>query len=99
MPKTKTLTARERFLETLSFGKPDRGFRWESLGFWGETVRLWREQGLPADKSPEQFFEFDPYADLPVVSGFTSSPYYPAFRTKVLREDERTITYRNAQGI
>lgn len=81
------------------FGRPDRGFRWESLGFWGETVRAWRQQGLPEDWSPEAYFEFDPFADLPVASGFTVTPYSPPFEHQVLAEDDFSITYRSNQGI
>lgn len=40
------MTARERFLATISFEPSVRPLMWE-CGFWRETIDLWRTQGLP----------------------------------------------------
>ena len=51
------MTSRERIAVTLSGGIPDRVGMHESP--WGDTVDLWREQGLPANKSVHDYFDMD----------------------------------------
>ena len=40
------MNSRERFLETMRFGRPDRVPYFEE-GIRKEVVRAWRKQGLP----------------------------------------------------
>ena len=40
------MNARERFLATMNFEKPDRGLLWE-FAYWAATVRRWYDEGLP----------------------------------------------------
>ena len=73
--------------------------RWESLGFWPQTVQRWRKEGLPQGVTPETFFGMHPRQYLPGSSGFTSLPFYPPFEKEILAEDSNTVTYRNGNGI
>ena len=93
------MNARERFLKVCEFERVDHPPRWDCLGFWGQTVERWRQEGLPADVSPEQYFGMDPRPCIPVDAGFCHVPYRPAFEHKVLEEDDRTVTYTDSQGI
>ena len=49
MGSTETMTPRERYLETLLFGSPDR-VPFQSGGPRQSTRRAWHEQGLPKDR-------------------------------------------------
>ncbi|MFH1739320.1 MAG: uroporphyrinogen decarboxylase family protein [bacterium] len=73
--------------------------RWESLGFWSQTVARWRREGLPEDVTPETFFDMDPRAYLPGGSGFTGLPFHPVFEKEILAEDSNTVTFRGGSGI
>jgi len=55
------MNARERFLNTLSYGERDR-VPLIDLGFWKETIEVWHEQGLPKDvdnRNADEYFETD----------------------------------------
>jgi len=73
--------------------------RWDALGFWSSTVARWRTEGLPEDQSPEQYFGITPRPGLPVVSGFCSNPYWPAFEEVTIEETETARIWRDGQGI
>jgi len=93
------VTARERFLECLTFGQPDRAFYWETLAFWRETIRRWETEGLPPDTNLEAYFGMDPRHIVRVHTGFTSTPYWPPFEPEVIEEDEVSVTHRDANGV
>ena len=93
------MDSRERFNRQMRFQRADRPVRWETLGFWSQTVARWRREGLPADVSPEAYFEMDPRWSLPVNSGFTGLPYVPAFEREVLGRTERHVVFRAESGI
>ncbi len=48
------MNARERYLETLLFGKPDR-IPFQPGGGRESTLKRWRQEGLPEDKDPLSF--------------------------------------------
>ncbi len=52
-----TLSARERIRTLLSFKEPDRIGMADS--YWVDTLPRWREEGLPADADPGEYFGFD----------------------------------------
>lgn len=52
------MNARERFLATLSGGRVDRPFLWESV-FLDTAVERWRREGLPADADAYEYLGFD----------------------------------------
>jgi len=93
------MNSRERFLKVCNFEQVDHPPRWDCLGFWSATVERWWNEGLPRGVPPEQYFEMDRRENVPVNSGSTSCGYSPAFERQVLEEDERTITYRDGDGI
>jgi hypothetical protein len=74
------LTARERFLETMRFGKPDHVFLMPHWLF-GDTVRRWRKEGLPGDVHLNTHFGWDRYESLPINLGPV-----PALETKVVEQ-------------
>ena len=93
------MTARERFRRQMRFERVDHSVRWESWGFWGQTIARWRKEGLPEGASPEEYFGLDPRVYLEVASGMTALPYDPAFEQVVIERTEKHVVYRNAQGI
>ena len=52
------MNSRERFLETMRYGKPDRVPYFEE-GIRREVIRKWRKQGLPKDADIAQMFPSD----------------------------------------
>ena len=52
------MNSRERFLETMHYGKPDRVPYFEE-GLREGVLDVWRMQGLPRDKDFSQIFSFD----------------------------------------
>lgn len=40
------MNSRERFLEIMNFGSPDRILKWK-FGYWRQTLRRWYREGLP----------------------------------------------------
>jgi len=52
------MNSRERFLETMRYGKPDRVPYFEE-GIRREVLRSWRKQGLPKDADIAQMFPSD----------------------------------------
>jgi len=93
------MTARERFVRQLRFQRVDYPFRWETLGFWGQTIERWRREGLPEGVSPSQYFEMEQPVYFPVNCGFTALPYDPPFEHKELERTERTVVFQNQSGI
>jgi len=85
-------TARERFLQTLSFKPADPPFVRSSFG-WQETLKLWRQQGW--DGRPfDEIFGTDTILRVDVYYGPA-----PQFSYRVVEEDEETLTYVNHEGI
>ena len=97
------MTNRERFFETLAFGKPDRvfyKFGWPRAS----TSAAWRLQGLPRLKGKAGFGQRSGYDDLvgadllergvPVEAG-----PIPAFEEKVLEETEHGEIRQESSGI
>ncbi|MGQ9597533.1 MAG: hypothetical protein ACUVQY_04270 [Thermoproteota archaeon] len=86
------MNARERFIETFSFGRPDRIFfipQW----FWHSTISRWHGEGLPRDAHIDEFFGFDRYEVVPVGLGFL-----PSFEHEVYFENEKYRIYRRHDG-
>jgi len=46
------MNSRERFHRVMNFETDTKSLKWE-FGYWGETVNLWYEQGLPEYRYPE----------------------------------------------
>lgn len=52
------MTTRERIRTLLSHREPDRVPMCE-ISFWPQTIERWRQEGLPADQTPAQYFGLD----------------------------------------
>lgn len=52
------MNSRERFRETMNYGRPDRVPLFEE-GIRDEVLETWREQGLPVNKTLSEMFAFD----------------------------------------
>jgi hypothetical protein len=44
------MNSRDRFRATCRFEPVDRPFRFETIGFWPETIERWHKEGLPEDR-------------------------------------------------
>ena len=51
------MTSRERVAKTLAWDTPDRVALADA--YWETTLQRWRGEGLPADASPEEYFDTD----------------------------------------
>lgn len=87
------MNARERFHATMNFGSPDRVPYWEIIGWWGRTLELWHEQGLPEDVHLGLHFGLDRREGAPVSHGLV-----PAYKYEILEEDEHQRVERRQDG-
>ena len=97
-PEEDHMTGRERFrsiargeLKGDVFLPMHLNYGW----FMQETLECWRQQGMPADAEPRDFFGLDRIA---CMSGGPYS-FEPGFEQVVLAEDEETQTIRDGKGI
>lgn len=101
------MDSREVFLATARFGHPERLYRWECIAAWPITRERWRAEGGPGAHADFHasfgmdwhisFLNFPTETD--VVSGFTVSPYVPAFRRRVLAEEDGHVVVRTRRGV
>jgi len=88
-----TMTYRERFHETMRFGHPDRVPYWE-MGFWGQTIERWEDEGMPPDQHHIHLFGFDRRETVPINHGII-----PGFREEIVEENERFVIARRGDGV
>ena len=93
------MNSRERFKRQMHFERVDRPVRWETLGFWGQTVERWRKEGLPEDVAPDEYFEMDPRVYFPINSGFTRLPLDPLYEYEELERTESHVVFCGDDGI
>lgn len=86
------MNARERFQRTFHFEKVDRAFRMPHW-FFGDTIKRWQKEGMPADVHISAYFEFDRYETAPINLGLM-----PGFEEEVVYEDERVKVVRDSSG-
>jgi len=97
------MNARERYRQTLTFGRPDRVF-YQPCWAWQETLDRWQREGMPRDVKLEDYFGTDTYRNAPVgvgPLGHLSSGtigLYPSFEVKVLEETETYIVRTTLDG-
>lgn len=84
------MTTRERIRTTLRRQEPDRIPLCE-ICFWPQTTERWRTEGLPADKTPNEYFELDHLA----LGGADCSLRLPV---EVLEECEEWKLERDSSG-
>ena len=82
------MTARERFIATAKFEPVDRPFRFETLGFWPETIERWHKEGLPEwaeELSALIHFGMD-LRMLVTIGNFEDPGLRPRFEEEVIEE-------------
>ena len=73
------MNARQRFVETITFGKPDRPFLRREY-YWQETIRRWQREGHIKDEATlYDLFVFDRRQRLPCFTEMV-----PPFESKIL---------------
>lgn len=95
------MNARERFLATCRFEPVDRAFRWETIGFWPETIARWSKEGLPEEAADEvmAFVHFGMDLRMPINLGTYESPgLFPAFEEKIIEETDQHRIRRDQTG-
>jgi len=86
------MNSRERFLETMRFGKPDRAFMLYPW-LWTSTLERWHSEGLPPDVHVDEYFGTDRYEVVPINVNLL-----PNFEREVLREDGEFRVVRRPDG-
>lgn len=93
------MTHRERFLETVTFGKPDRAPDHE-LGLWGQTIDRWLAEGMPEEVVSANWFEGVDYFGMDKRQFLNVNlGMIPHFESEVIEETDRYIVMRDGQGI
>jgi uroporphyrinogen decarboxylase len=87
------VNARQRFHETMHFGSPDRVPYWE-MGFWGQTIDRWEDEGMPPDIHHVHLFGFDRREMVPINHGII-----PGFREQTIEDTERYVIKRHGDGV
>jgi len=90
LQKDRPMTSRERITTILSGGVPDRIGRYDTI--WGETLDLWRTQGLGETEDIAARFDWD----LGAVGSFDSSF---RFETEVVEETDEHVIQWDANGV
>lgn len=85
------MTSRERIRTTLRRQQPDRVPRCEQ-SYWPDTLARWRQEGMPADKSPHELFNLDGFANI----GLDNSLRLPK---ETVEESEDWIIERDSDGV
>lgn len=101
------MNERERFLNTLRYKPVDRVPMWAPLDVWTATWKRWAGEGYTSMHTELvgehggagslnfwDYFGCDRQDEVGIYYGFC-----PGFEYKVITEDEKTITYRNHEGI
>ena len=95
------MRAKERFRATFNFLPLDRPWRFETLGYWTETLARWKGEGLPfwvnSDPAAFAYFRYDRW--IPVVVGDHLQPgFWPRFERKRLSVHGGHEIWQNAAG-
>ena len=82
------MNGRERVFAAIERQRADRIGIYDS--FWLDTLERWRQEGLPEDTNPEEFFDFDIH-----LMGIDASP---RFRPELLEEEGEMMTIQDRFG-
>ena len=74
------MNSRDRILVTLKKGIPDRVGNHEHV--WGETEKLWHQQGLPEKTSSAQYFDYESLPKVRMPKGDGEIEVYKALEVK-----------------
>lgn len=95
------MTPRERLLATVNFEPLDRPLRWETIGFWNETLSRWHNEGLSPDIKDQVVVMLTQGFDLqaPIMLGAHEHPGFdPLFPEEILRVEENYTIKRDFSG-
>ncbi len=92
------MNSRERLLASLRGGRPDRFFRYEH-GPWPSTRERWVGEGYPAGADFAEHFGLDPLIRIGINSGYTDSPYHPAFAEATIGHEAGCRVFVGRDGI
>ncbi len=87
---------RTRFLETMTFGSPDRPASGDYF-FYESTRNRWEQEGLPPGVDLNEYFgmDFDPFRqNIPVTVVYP----VPDFGGRLLEEDDKFKVFQDGQG-
>ncbi len=94
------MNARERFIATCRFEPVDRPFRFETIGFWPETIERWHGEGLPEwaeELTTLVHYEVDLRA-LIMIGDFENPCLFPMFDEETIEETEQYRVRRTPIG-
>jgi uroporphyrinogen decarboxylase len=94
------MNARERLIATCKFAPLDRPFRFETIGFWPETITRWYDEGLPEwaeELTALVHFGMD-LRMLINVGNFENPCLYPLFEEETIEETDEYRTRRTSVG-
>jgi len=95
------MNERERYLETLLFGTPDR-VPFEPGQPRESTLGAWRSQGLPEETdwnaAVREIIGIEPLPALDRTQVWVKQEMIPAFEEKVIEERERTLVVQDWKG-
>lgn len=84
------MDSRERFIETVLFGRPDRPYFHHSFGLMPGVIEKWHREGLPEDIKEDDiqnYFGFDlGFFPIPVNTSF-----YPQLEPNIIEENEEYV--------
>ncbi|HUW84671.1 MAG TPA: uroporphyrinogen decarboxylase family protein [Phycisphaerae bacterium] len=84
----------QRFRAQMHYEPVDRCPIWD-FGFWDETLALWREQGMPADAHPDEYFGMDAqWRSIPIATRLL-----PAFEEQLIEDRGETEVVRDGEGV
>jgi uroporphyrinogen decarboxylase len=91
--KEQIMTGRERFLRCMNYQPVDRPPALVLEPYEVSVLERWWTEGLPRDKSPQEFLGLDQFQRVP-VHFFPA----PAFPIRTLHEDDQYIVQTDAMG-
>ena len=92
------MNQRERFRATATFGSVDRTFLLQPW-LWHETLRRWRDEGLPDDADSAEYFDTDAEACIPLAIQGPYGPHlHPPLERQVLSETGEFLIVRDEEG-
>jgi hypothetical protein len=94
------VNARERFYASHRFEPVDRAFRFETIGFWPETIERWHDEGLPEDVEVlSAYFHFEMDLRMPIfVGGGYNAGFQPAFDEELIEETNEYRILKTTYG-